>query len=90
MFPVFLGNDPSGKTIGTHGWPISTFGILATNVVGISVPASIEIEASKFARNTNPYFDEREAETEAPLQLLIKNDWHETTWPSKLQNRAGE
>jgi len=78
MFPIFLGKDPRGKTMGIKDLEPSVFEILATIVAGIPEPTSIDIEASKLDKNAAPYFDESNAETETPLQPAMKNDWQET------------
>jgi hypothetical protein len=78
MFPIFLGNDPSGKTIGTKALQASILEILATIVAGIPEPTSIDNEASKLDKNATPYLDESIAEMETPLHPAIKNDWKET------------
>ena len=78
MFPIFLGNDPRGKTMGIKALELSIFEILATIVAGIPEPTSIDNEASKFDKNPTPYLDESIAETETPLHPAIKNDWQET------------
>ena len=63
MFPIFLGKDPRGKTMGIKDLEPSVFEILATIVAGIPEPTSIDIEASKLDKNAAPYFDESIAET---------------------------
>ena len=78
MFPIFLGKEPRGKTMGIKDLELSVFEILATIVAGIPDPTSIDSEASKFDKNATPYFDESIAETETPLHPAMKNDWQET------------
>jgi hypothetical protein len=78
MFPIFLGNDPRGKTMGIKALDPSIFETLATIVAGIPDPTSIDSEASRLDKNPTPYFDESIAETETPLHPAMKNDWQET------------